>query len=96
MFYKLERSDKPNKKYLVTLDTRDKSHKIYFGAKGSQDFTIHRNEKKRAAYIARHQVNEDLSDPTTAGFWAYHLLWTKPTIREAISDMEKQFNLKPY
>jgi len=96
MFYKLERSDKPNKKYLVTLDTRDKSNQIYFGAKGSQDFTIHRNEKKRAAYIARHQVNEDWSDPTTAGFWAYHLLWTKPTIREAISDMEKQFNLKPY
>jgi len=96
MFYKLERSDKPNKKYLVTLNTRDKSHKIYFGAKGSQDFTIHRNEKKRAAYIARHQVNEDWSDPLTAGFWSRWILWNLPTVNESARDMEKRFNLKSY
>eukprot|EP00962_Isochrysis_galbana_P017771 scaffold5118_cov118-Isochrysis_galbana.AAC.7 len=36
---------------------------------------MHKDPKRRAAYIARHRVNENWNDPHTAGFWSRWLLW---------------------
>jgi GrpB-like predicted nucleotidyltransferase (UPF0157 family) len=40
-------------------------------------------EKKRRAYIARHKVNENWSNPNTAGYFSRWLLWEEPNINDA-------------
>jgi hypothetical protein len=46
---KLYISDKPNKKYYVLNGTK----KVYFGAPGYEDFTKHKDEARREAYLKR-------------------------------------------
>ena len=53
----------------------------------------HKNDTLKEAYIARHKVNEDFSDYMSAGSLAYHILWNKKTLREAISDYKRRFRL---
>lgn len=68
--------------------------KIHFGAKNSSTYVDHHDEKKRAAYIARHKVNEDFNKPMTAGSLAKNLLWGASTsLRENIKTFKKRFNL---
>jgi hypothetical protein len=46
------KSDKPNKKYyIITNDNK----KVYFGASGYSDFTIHKDEARKQRYINRHK-----------------------------------------
>jgi hypothetical protein len=74
---------------------RDPTGKISttdFGASGYSDFTINRDPKRRAAYIARHS-NESWTDPTTAGTLSRFILWEHTSIRKAISTFKKNFNL---
>ena len=47
---KLYISDKPAKKYYV-IDNNGK--KVYFGANGMEDFTKHKDKKRREAYLKR-------------------------------------------
>ncbi len=44
--------------------------------------------KKKDAYIARHKVNENWNDPTTAGALSFHILWNKKTLSESIADFK--------
>ncbi len=47
---KLYISDKPSKKYyIMTPDNK----KVYFGAMGFEDYTKHKDEKRREAYLKR-------------------------------------------
>ena len=41
-------------------------------------------------------VNQDWSKKGihTAGFWAKHVLWSKPTIRGSVKDLQKKFDIK--
>lgn len=69
--------------------------KIHFGAKGYQDFTEHQDLLRKAAYIRRHEKNENWyrSGIDTAGFWARWLLWNQPTIEESAKDIERRFGI---
>ena len=86
------KSDKPNKKYyIITNDNK----KVYFGASGYSDFTIHKDEARKQRYINRHKNNEvwSKSGIDTAGFWSRWLLWHLPTIKESYNDIKRRFNL---
>jgi len=106
---KLEHSNMKSKKYMVTLYNGDQMPvHVNFGALGYQDFTTHKDEKRRLAYIARHgkriiktkyhtrwtERAEDWHNPYTAGFWARWLLWEKPTIEEAKKNITKMFGIQ--
>ena len=78
----LKISSRADKKYMVSIDNKT----IHFGAAGMSDYTIHKDDRRKANYIARHKSKEDWTDITTAGFWAYHLLWNKSTLNESIND----------
>lgn len=88
--YILEKSDNKQKKYKIS-----NGKTINFGAKGYTDFTINKNPKKKSQYIARHKVRENWtkSGIDTAGFWAKHILWSKPSLSESIKSAEKRFNI---
>lgn len=76
---KLKESDKLTKKYYVELDD---GKKVYFGAEGYGDYTIHKDKQKRESYRKRHandhiEINKD--NIVYGGFWAYHVLWGPST-----------------
>ena len=54
------------------------------------DYTIHKDDKRKANYVARHRARENWRDITTAGFWSYWNLWNKPTLKESIDDLYKK------
>lgn len=90
----LKKSDRKSKKYMVLM--QDRGHKHHFGAKGFEDFTTHKDPERKERYIQRHRSREDWSKDGihTAGFWAKHILWNKPSLRDSIRDTEKKFNIK--
>lgn len=88
--YRIFNSDKKNKKLVVVTPT---GKKIYFGAKGYDDFTTHKDPERRERYLLRHQARENSDDPQTAAFWATHILWNKKTIAASIRDTASRFKL---
>ena len=86
------KSDKPNKKYyIITNDNK----KVYFGASGYSDFTIHKDEARKQRYLSRHKNNENWtkSGINTAGWWSRWILWHLPTISASYQDIKKRFNI---
>ena len=89
--YYLSKSDKHNKKYMVKTPT---NKFIYFGASGYSDYTIHKNDLRKDAYLLRHYNNENWDDLNSSGSWARYILWNKKTIKKSISNIEKLFKIK--
>ena len=92
------KSKYPNKKFTIILyylDDGKKRKTLQIGQAGAEDYTIHKDEKRKQKYIARHQARENygISGIDTRGFWSYWLLWNQPTITESIKDIEKRFNV---
>tara|TARA_R110002050_G_C8691750_1_gene493895 strand:+ start:71 stop:337 length:267 start_codon:yes stop_codon:yes gene_type:complete len=87
---KVFKSTRKGKKYMVIYNNK----KIHFGAEGMSDYTINKDPKRKAAYIARHRKNEDWTDPTTAGFYSKHILWNTPnSVAYNMRLTEKRFNI---
>jgi hypothetical protein len=80
-------SDKPDKKYYIITNS---GRKVYFGAAGMSDFTIHKDEARKQRYIDRHKNNENWtkSGIDTAGFWSRWYLWNKPTKQQSYNDIK--------
>ncbi len=61
-----------------------------FGAKGYEDYTIHRDRARRKKYRKRHQKDLLTRDPTRAGFLSYYLLWGPSTsLAKNIADYKR-------
>jgi hypothetical protein len=84
------KSDKPDKKYYIITNS---GRKVYFGAAGMSDFTIHKDEARKQRYINRHKNNENWtkSGIDTAGFWSRWYLWNKPTKQQSYNDIKAQY-----
>ena len=91
-YYPYISKDKPEKKYYIITKNEKK---VYFGAAGMSDFTIHKDEARKQRYIKRHEKNEskywNKSGIDTPSFWSRFLLWEKPTIKESYQDIKKRF-----
>jgi hypothetical protein len=67
---------------------------VHFGATAGRTYIDHGDKEKRSAYIARHRVNEDWTDPYSAGALARFLLWGDSTSLEANHQaFMKKFNV---
>jgi hypothetical protein len=88
----LRKSNRKDKKYVAVMENM----KHHFGGAGYEDFTTHKDPDRKERYIQRHVKNEDWSKDGihTSGFWAKHILWNKPSLKESIKDTEKRFNIK--
>ena len=79
---------------IVTKCCDTERKKVHFGSRGSSTYLDNKDEAKRKAYIARHQVREDFNNPLTAAALSVHLLWGKTTsLKENIALFKKKFNL---
>jgi len=89
----IEPSTRMQKKYVAQFSINGKTKTIHFGSKGSSTYLDHHDDRKKEAYLARHRVNEDWSNPLTAGSLSRHLLWNRKTLKDSIADFKKRFNL---
>ena len=92
----LRKSKSKNKKFDVILEGKT----ISFGQLPYEHYTDglgykgHLDKERRDNYEKRHRTTGEFKNIMTPSFWAYRLLWLKPTIREAIKDIEDRFNVK--
>lgn len=91
----IKKSTKSGKKYQATFRYAHKKQTktVHFGASGYDDFTKHKDTKRKQRYIDRHKGKEDWNDPTTAGSLSRYILWNKPSLRDSIASYKKRFNL---
>jgi len=97
MKVQISKSNRSGKKYKIVLTYDDgKTKTIHIGQEGADDYTLTGDDEAKSKYISRHKKREDWtkSGITTAGFWAYHLLWRFSSKQEAVKKLAKQFNLK--
>lgn len=96
---KIVKSSKSGKKwdahFLVFGAQEEKREKVVsFGATGYEDFTQHKDEHRKHAYLERHgRGHESWSSPDTAGALARWVLWNKPGFRESVRDFKRRFHL---
>lgn len=73
--------------------------RVSFGARGYEDFTIHKDPERRDRYIKRHKKDLQTMDPTRAGYLSMFILWNKMSFRESVMDYKrrmKTYNDKGY
>ena len=87
----LSRATQKGKKWQVQFE--NPSRTVAFGAQGYQDYTQHKDSKRKDLYIDRHKTREDWtsSGKFSAGFWSRWLLWNKPTLEGSIRSIENKF-----
>ncbi len=67
---------------------------VHFGASGYKDYTRGASDGERLAYIARHRVNENWTDPTSAGALSRYILWGESRdIDENIKAFKTKFDV---
>jgi len=95
MKFELIKSPNPEKKYraIFTKEDGTQTH-TDFGAKGYQDYTIHKNPLRRKNYIQRHRTNENWSDPMSAGALSRYILWETDNLQKNIQLFKRRFNLE--
>lgn len=84
------KSDKPKKKFFIITST---GKKVYFGASGYEDYTMHKDPKRKELYIKRHSKmgeNWGKSGIDTSGFYARWLLWEEPTVELAYKKLREK------
>ena len=84
----ISKSNRKDKKFKAVIDNKKTVH---FGASGYSDYTFNTHSDIKDRYIQRHKRNEDWNDYNTAGFYAKHILWNKPTIQESVKDTNRNF-----
>ena len=92
MKVEIRRSTRADKKYMAVFPNE---RKVHFGARGYEDYTIHKDPQRKSSYIARHVPTEDWtkSGLYTAGFWSKHMLWNEPTLQKSASDLTSRYGL---
>ena len=84
----ISKSNRKDKKLKAVIDNKKTVH---FGSTGYEDFTTHKDEKRKQNYMTRHKKNEDWTNPITSGFYAKNILWNKSTIQASINDTNTKF-----
>lgn len=90
------KSKNKDKKFSVYAYNGKKIKLINFGAKGYEDYTIHKDDERKKRYIDRHKEKEDWkkSGVLTAGFWSRWILWNKKSFSASLRNTIEKFNLK--
>jgi len=86
-------SSKSTKKYDAKFLIDGKDKVTSFGAQGFEDYTIHKDIRRRDNYRARHK-NDNLNDATSPGALSWYILWGESTsFNENIRAFKRRFKL---
>lgn len=101
-FIKLIKSKNKDKKYTAIFNiTKSNGDKAIlersFGYNNPEDkqndYTRHGDLERRNRYIIRHEKDLNTGDPSRAGYLSLMLLWSKPTLKEAVKDYNKRLRV---
>ena len=91
---KIVPSTNKQKKYDAHFEINAKSKKVSFGSKNSSTYINHKNDEKKKNYLARHsKLNENWNNPMTAGSLSRHILWSKPSLKQATNAYKERFGI---
>jgi hypothetical protein len=84
-------SNRKGKRFVAIFKDGTKTH---FGQAGGSTYVDHADKAKRAAYLARHGVNEDWTDPKKASTLSRFITWGDYTsIDGNIAAYRRRFSL---
>lgn len=83
-------STRKDKKFMATFKKDNKTITSHFGAKGYEDYTDHKDKKRKDSYINRHKKDLETNDPTRPGYLSMFILWNKPSLEDSIKDYQKR------
>jgi hypothetical protein len=94
--YKLKSGPKKFKAVFIDDKTKKKVKSVSFGARGYEDYTIHKDPERYKSYKARHSTTENWtrSGKHTTGFWSRWLLWSDPSFAKAVKITEGKLGEK--
>lgn len=92
----IKKSTNKNKKLMaIFYDINNKKIKtVHFGAYGYSDYTKHKNNNRKNAYIARHKSRENWNKYMTPGALSRWILWNKKTLSKSLNDYKNKFGLE--
>ncbi len=90
--YILKKSPLKDKKYRIIMPRYSHSHD--FGGKNSKTFVDHKDKTKKKNWEARHSTNPNYNSKHSGIYHSRKLLWTEPTLKQAIKKYEKEHNVK--
>ena len=88
--YTLTKSNRKGKRFQVY---KYGEPPVHFGSDTNNTYIDHNDTTTKNAWIARHGANSDFTNPSTASFWAYWLLWNRRTLKASIRDIKRKFNI---
>ena len=88
--YILKKSNRKGKRFEIIM--ADHSH--HFGSDVGKTFIDHKDEKKKENWIARHKNDKNYNSKHSGIYHSRKLLWTEPTLKEAIKKYEKEHGVK--
>ena len=88
--YILKKSNQKGKRFVIIMD----GMKHHFGSDVGKTFIDGRTQSERENWIKRHSVNKNWNNKHSGIFFSRYLLWTEPTLKEAIKKLEKLLNVK--
>jgi hypothetical protein len=86
----LSPSTRSGKKWMVKLEN---DCIVHFGADGYEDYTMHKDPRRRKNYLARHRTGQDWLNFCTAGAWSRWLLWEWQSMAQAIRGMKRKHGI---
>ena len=92
MFFTLQEGTGQKRFKVKFYDRTRKIKTVQFGDKNYDNFTIHKDEKRKELYKKRHH-RDKIHDPMTAGALSWWLLWNKKTLKDSIEDYEDRFGI---
>jgi hypothetical protein len=92
--FHLEKATDGKHKYIAVFEDQEKTKHVPFGAKGYEDYTMHKNPLRQQNYLRRHRTNEDWSNYMSAGSLSRYILWETPSLQKNIQLFKKRFNLQ--
>lgn len=69
------KSWRKGKKYAVKACNKTNKKIIHFGATDYEDYTIHKDKKRRKSFRARHKCDSDKPNKLSARYWSCEYLW---------------------
>lgn len=88
-------SNRKGKKWDAIFERDGKRFTVSFGAEGYEDYTQHKDNKRRELYLKRHAKDLNTNDPTRAGYLSYYVLWGPSTsFAKNLEAYKKKFNIK--
>ena len=88
----IKKSDKNDKQIMALIDNANTNKKIHFGAKLYEDYTLHKDDKRKKSYLSRHRY-DNYTNVNYPSFYATNLLWNKKTLKESITATNEKINV---